>query len=278
MTSAPDTPFDCRTGAEMLPRAMSASPPSTPEEPSPTAKRRRKLRLPDGIKRRLRDPRFQDALARAVGAYLALTYRTMRWEYRGFEHLSHSTVEGKPGLVCFWHERLALMPMLAMEARRRGATMPTNVLGSGHRDGRFMATVISRFGLGTVIGSSSKGGAAGLRAMLLLIRDGHNIAITPDGPRGPARVAAAGIAQLAGATGLPIYPSAGQCRFHRRLPSWVRMVLPWPIPFGRAVIAVQPPITVPRGEWEAYLPRIEAALNAACDEADAALGLGPRAP
>ncbi|GAB0115065.1 lysophospholipid acyltransferase family protein [Acidisoma sp. C75] len=256
----------------MLPRAMS----STPEPPPPRPKRRRLFRTPPALKRWLRSPRAQEALARTVSAYLALCYRSMRWEFHGFDHLAHSTREQKSGLVCFWHERLALMPMLAIEARRQGATHPTDVLGSGHRDGRFMATVIAQFGLGTVIGSSSKGGAAGLRHMLLLIRDGHNIAITPDGPRGPARRAAAGIAQLAGATGAPIYPTAGQCRFHLRLGSWDRMVLPLPLPFGRAVIAVEPPIWVPRGGAEAALPRIEAALDAACAAADRALGLEPR--
>jgi lysophospholipid acyltransferase (LPLAT)-like uncharacterized protein len=153
------------------------------------------------------------------------------------------------------------------------ASMPTHVLVSGHNDGRFIGQAVGRFGLGTVIGSSSKGGSASLRNMLLLLRDGSNIAITPDGPRGPSKVAAAGVAQLAAATGVLIFPASGQCRFHIRMPSWDRMIFPFP--YGRGVIVCRPPLTVPRADWAAHLPVIVAALNAACDEADALCGVAP---
>lgn len=247
------------------------------DQSPPPEKKRRKFRTPRAFKWLVRHPRLKDFFASAVGAYLAFTYRTTRWEFRGMEHVAPTTQEGRPGLVCFWHERLPMMPMLALHARSLGAAMPTNVLVSGHNDGRFIGTAVGRFGLGTVIGSSSKGGSASLRNMLTLIRAGHNIAITPDGPRGPARTAASGIAQLAAATGTPIYPCAAQCRFHLRMPSWDRMFLPLPLPFSRGVVVVEPAIIVPRENWAEYLPRVIEALNAASAAADRACGIEPAA-
>jgi lysophospholipid acyltransferase (LPLAT)-like uncharacterized protein len=212
----------------------------------------RKFRTPRLFKWLVRHPRLKDSFARLVGRYLAWTYRTTRWTFQGLEHIESTTKGGTPGLVCFWHERLPMMPMLAIRAQAEGASMPTHVLVS-------------------VIGSSSKGGAASLRNMLLLLRDGRNIAITPDGPRGPSKIAAAGVAQLAAATGVLIFPTSGQCRLHIRMPSWDRMIFPFP--YGRGVIVCRPPITVPRTDWAAHLPAIVAALDAACDEADALCGV-----
>jgi lysophospholipid acyltransferase (LPLAT)-like uncharacterized protein len=233
--------------------------------------RTRKFRTPKTFKWLVRHPRLKDSFARLVGWYLGLTMRTTRWTFVGLENIAPTTKEGQAGLVCFWHERLPMMPLLAVRAREEGAMMRTHVLVSRHNDGRFIGQAVGRFGLDTVVGSSSKGAAASLRNMLRLLHEGHNIAITPDGPRGPARVAAGGIAQLAAATGMRIYPVSAQCRPHLRAPSWDRMIVP--LPFGRGAVVCGPPISVPRAEWAAYLPIIVAALDDACDEADRLCGI-----
>ncbi|EFH12980.1 hypothetical protein HMPREF0731_0802, partial [Pseudoroseomonas cervicalis ATCC 49957] len=62
-------------------------------------------------------------------------------------------------------------------------------------------------------------------------------------------------------------PTAAATTRHRLLPSWDRMMLP--LPFGRAVLVCGPAISVPRDDPAGALPAIEAALNAACDTADA---------
>jgi lysophospholipid acyltransferase (LPLAT)-like uncharacterized protein len=60
------------------------------------------------------------------------------------------------------------------------------------------------------------------------------------------------------------------------MPSWDRMIFPFP--YGRGVIVCRPAITVPRADWAAYLPIIVAALDAACDEADALCGVTTQSP
>ena len=153
---------------------------------------------------------------------------------------------GAPVVVAFWHERLPLMPMLWVKARQsaegRNAGNRAHVLVSHHRDGRFIGAVVSRFALDVVLGSSSRGGAKGLRVLLNLLAGGDHIAITPDGPRGPRRVAAPGVAQLAALSGVPVLPCAAQTTRRWVLRTWDRMVVPKP--FGRGVVVCLPTIAV----------------------------------
>jgi lysophospholipid acyltransferase (LPLAT)-like uncharacterized protein len=163
-----------------------------------------------------------------------------------------------------------MMPMLWVQARQspegRGVRNRVHVLVSQHRDGRFIGAVVSRFALDVVLGSSSRGGARGLRLLLNLLAGGDHIAITPDGPRGPRRVAAAGVAQLSALAGAPVLPCAAQTTRHRVLPTWDRMVVP--LPFGRGVVVCLPTITVPRDAWQDAVPAIAAALTEAANRAD----------
>jgi hypothetical protein len=103
-----------------------------------------------------------------------------------------------------------------------------------------------------------------------MLAAGDNVVITPDGPRGPRRVAAPGVAQLAALAGLPVMPCAARTSRARVLGSWDRMVLP--LPFARGVIVVGALVAVDRAAPGAALPMIEAALTAACDSADALAG------
>jgi lysophospholipid acyltransferase (LPLAT)-like uncharacterized protein len=143
-----------------------------------------------------------------------------------------------------------------------------HVLVSRHRDGRFIGTVLRRFRVSVVHGSSSRGGAAGLRALLDVLGRGDQVVITPDGPRGPRRVAAPGVAQLAALSGVPVLPCSAQTSRRWQLRSWDRMVIPRP--FGRGVVVCQASITVERARWQEAVPAIEAAMTLAADQADAA--------
>jgi lysophospholipid acyltransferase (LPLAT)-like uncharacterized protein len=96
------------------------------------------------------------------------------------------------------------------------------------------------------------------------------VLITPDGPRGPRRQAAPGVAQLAALSGAQVVPLGGATSAQRRLGSWDRMM--FPLPFGRGVLVCGAPIAVPRDGAEAALPGIATALSAVCDEADRICG------
>jgi lysophospholipid acyltransferase (LPLAT)-like uncharacterized protein len=221
------------------------------------------------MKRLLRHPSAQKLLARLLGIYLAFALRTTRWRIEGMEHvIPHAA--GAPAVVAFWHERLPMMPMLWVLARRlpegRLSRARAHVLVSRHRDGQFIGAVVSRFALDVVLGSSSRGGAASMRNLLALLADGDHVAITPDGPRGPRRTAAPGVAQLAALSGAPVLPCAARTTRCRVLPSWDRMVVP--LPFGRGVVVCCPAIAVPRSGWQGSLAIVTEALDAAAALAD----------
>lgn len=219
------------------------------------------------MKRMLRRPAIQAALAWLVGSYLLIALRTTRWDVHGRDHLTPFAA-GAVVIAAFWHERLALMPMLWVKAQVMQPTKAANIhmLISRHRDGRLIGSVLRRFGVQVVYGSSSRGAVTALRRTMALLKDGEQVAITPDGPRGPRRVAAPGVAQIAALSGVPVLPCSAQISRRRVLRSWDRMVLP--MPFGRGVLVCEPPILVPRQGWEASLPMIGAAMTAAAERAD----------
>ncbi|MFC3123836.1 lysophospholipid acyltransferase family protein [Pseudoroseomonas globiformis] len=222
------------------------------------------------LRKLIRHPATQAALAWVLGSYLGFCYRTTRWSMAGHENVAAHAAIGEPMIIAFWHERLPMMPMLWTKVRAEFpavAHWQPHVLVSQHRDGRFIGDVVARFRLVMLHGSTSRGGAAGLRAMIKVLREGSPVAITPDGPRGPRRKAAEGVAQLAALGDVAILPTAAATTRHRLLPSWDRMMLP--LPFGRGVLVCGPSIRVARGDTAGAVSAIEAALNAACDTADA---------
>jgi len=104
-------------------------------------------------------------------------------------------------IIAFWHAHLLLM----LHARYR---KPIVVLISQSKDGELIARVFDWYGVGSARGSSTRGATGGLREMIRSARSGANIAFTPDGPKGPPRVAKDGLVYAAQATGLPIIPIA----------------------------------------------------------------------
>ncbi|MBN8898591.1 MAG: DUF374 domain-containing protein, partial [Rhodospirillales bacterium] len=119
------------------------------------------------MKSLLRHPTVQALLARLIGRYLSFALRTTRWTVDGTAGLGALTGH-RPAIVAFWHEHLALIPALAPIVSRLPNHRPTpiHVLVSHHRDGRFVGAAVRRFGVDTVLGSSSRGGAAALRTLL----------------------------------------------------------------------------------------------------------------
>ncbi len=222
------------------------------------------------IRRLLRHPGLQALLAAWLGSYLRFALRTTRWTLHGESHFAPFAA-GHAGVAVFWHERLPLMPALWDLARLRHPGLRGHVLVSRHRDGRFIGAMLRHFAVDVVYGSTrsggrDRGGAAGMRTLLALLEAGHLVVITPDGPRGPRLVAAAGAAQLAALSGTPLLPCAAQTTRRHVLKTWDRMVLP--LPWGRGVLVCGSPIEVPRAGAEAALPSIEAALSEAAERAD----------
>jgi lysophospholipid acyltransferase (LPLAT)-like uncharacterized protein len=225
------------------------------------------------LSRFLRQGWVQSTLAAVVALYLRLALHTISWRLVGEQnlapHLGREPAAG-PLVAAFWHEMLPLMPALWRRVHATGAR--ARVLVSRHRDGRFIGEVMRRFDLGLAHGSTGtkgrdRGGAAAARALLAVLAEGEHVVMTPDGPRGPRRQAASGVAQIAALSGAAVLPCAAWVTPRIRLPTWDRMVLP--VPFGRGVLVCGAPIRVGRDAAEAGLAEIGAALAEAARVAGA---------
>jgi len=220
--------------------------------------------------RPLRSPLIQAVLAWVLAAWLKLCLSTIRWRQENIEAAEQVWASGGGAIVCFWHSRIALAPACWPLDRAQ----PPRALISLSADGEFIARAVARLGFPAIRGSSSKksapdkakGGAAAFRDVLRWIRGGGGVAITPDGPRGPAESMAEGALVLARASGAPVLLVGIACRPAVRLGGWDRSVLP--LPFGRGAIVWDGPLVwtdeatveAARAEWAA---RITAATTRA---------------
>lgn len=231
-------------------------------------------------KRALRQPLVQAALARLIGLYIRLTYRSIRWRRIGWEGVAPLAEGGQAVIAAAWHGRLLMMPML-------WPMRPAwHSLISQHRDGTIIARAAEGFGVRPVRGSShrpgrqSKGSGSAFRRLLAILRQDGRVAITPDGPRGPRMRAQAGTVLLARLSGAPILPCVYATSNGRILRSWDRFLLP--LPFGRGMAIWGQPILVPADADAQALEQarlaLEAELNRITAEADRACGRQPVEP
>ncbi|TAL05404.1 MAG: DUF374 domain-containing protein [Verrucomicrobia bacterium] len=196
-----------------------------------------------------------------LGAALRVVSATLRysWDNRTGETREQT-------IFCVWHNRLALcMKAYFNDACPRGRhTAGLAALISASKDGAFLAAVLEQFGVQPVRGSSSRRGAQALRELTSWARKNHDIAITPDGPRGPCYVAQDGVLALAQITGLRIVPVSYSLNWKIRLKSWDRFLVP--LPFARCEMIYGRPLRVPReatpAEREELRRQLEAELKA----------------
>ena len=164
------------------------------------------------------------AVVPRLGAgWLRLTRGSMRVRWEGREDALPG--DGGPVVYCFWHSQLAMMPWVQLRP-------PSVVAISRSYDGDITARLFARVAVESVRGSTSRGGGAALRGLLRAVRRGQDLAITPDGPRGPRERAQQGAAWLAQASGRPLLPVAFACRPSVRLRTWDRLVFPLPLSRG----------------------------------------------
>jgi len=171
-------------------------------------------------------------------------------------------VRGERFIFAFWHARLLSLVYLR---RDEGAA----VLVSRHRDGQIITRVLEHMGFTTARGSSTRGGEAGVRELLVAARSGLHIGITPDGPRGPAGIVKEGIVYVAARSGLRIVPLATSARSSWALRSWDGFRVPKP--FARLVVTYGAPIAVAEPGEESR-QRVEAALRSVTGAAERASG------
>ena len=168
----------------------------------------------------------------------------------------------EPVIFCTWHNRLALSLMIFRDyVKARQPSRRLAALVSASKDGGLLARVLNHFGVEAVRGSSSRRGAQALLELTSCIERGSDVAITPDGPRGPCYVIQPGVLALAQLTGLPIVPVSYHVNWKIRVKSWDRFQIP--LPFARCEMIYEKPILVPREATDAEREKLRLQLETA---------------
>jgi len=158
----------------------------------------------------------------------------------------------KPLIWTFWHNRMFVVPLLRLRARHRTGA----VLTSASWDGEVIAAVMKRFGLAAVRGSTSRRGATALMQLAGTLEAGEDVAVTPDGPRGPCYKLGPGVVFLSRKTGAGIVPIHVEYSRAIRLGSWDRFMIP--VPFSTVRVVCDAPINVPaEADIDTFRERIE---------------------
>ncbi|HEV7282869.1 MAG TPA: lysophospholipid acyltransferase family protein [Pirellulaceae bacterium] len=168
-----------------------------------------------------------------------------------------------PAIYVFWHEYIPFLFYLRGHCR-------IAMLLSKHQDAEWLSQAARHMGFSIVRGSSRRGGDAALRELMRRGRT-ENLAITPDGPRGPRRQLASGAIYVSSALQIPIVPVGLGYDSPTRLPTWDRFAVPRPGSRARAVLgpALQVPQSLDRDGIESYRKLVETWLTWASDEAEA---------
>ena len=161
-----------------------------------------------------------------------------------------SSLKNGPVIFCVWHNRLAIS--MVAYFRFAGKLWPAPgfaAMISASKDGGLLAAVLQKFGVQPVRGSTSRRGRQALLESTTWLEKNYNIAITPDGPRGPRYEVQDGLISLAQISGAPIVPVAAIIRGKISLRSWDKFQVP--LPFARCSIHFGEMIFVPREMSEA---------------------------
>jgi lysophospholipid acyltransferase (LPLAT)-like uncharacterized protein len=181
-----------------------------------------------------------------IGAFLILFLgKTWRIKWVGRENILPARKKNQKVIYAFWHGR-----MLVLSFSHRWQKV--HVLISQHRDGEFISRIINLLGFASVRGSTTRGGTKAIFQMANKNLEGYNVAVTPDGPKGPKYIAQPGAIYIAQRSGTPIIPISNSARKRWTLKSWDEFIIPKP--FSEVVIILGDPMHV---DAQASLEEIE---------------------
>jgi lysophospholipid acyltransferase (LPLAT)-like uncharacterized protein len=167
--------------------------------------------------------------------FLQMLSRTWRVRVVNGEYVRELRKAGRPFIFALWHGQL--LPLL-WHHREEGVL----VLISEHRDGELVARAATSLGYGLIRGSTTRGAERALISLVRELQSGHEVAITPDGPRGPAMTFAPGALVAAQRSDSFILPVAASADRAWRLRSWDKFMIPKP--FARVTVAYGAPTKV----------------------------------
>jgi lysophospholipid acyltransferase (LPLAT)-like uncharacterized protein len=217
------------------------------------------MRLPDKLRKAM--------IGLAGKPLFWLWFKLCRWTVVGRKEYDALRRAKKPVVLIIWHSRIFIVPYFF----RRKGIMP---LVSPSRDGEIPAQIMDRWGYKVLRGSGSHYMVKAWNIMVRELREGGEVLIVPDGPRGPNRLMKDGCLKLAQQTGAHIVPFTFSASGKKFLRSWDRFLM-FP-PFSRVAAVFGKPFIVKsklsKGEMERLHHQAENLLNSLDSQAEAVLG------
>ena len=191
-----------------------------------------------------------------IKKFICFTGVTAKISWVGKEIVDEMIESSHPFIICAWHNDIYFSTWLLKE-------MNLTALISSSRDGEYINQVLSGFGFRAVRGSSTRGGIGAMKNLVRCLKEGHSIAITPDGPQGPIHKVQEGIIALAKMTGAPIIPWRYEGNSCWNLNSWDNHKIPKPFSIISSVFG-QPfyiPKTASNSDFGKYCQQLEMLMN-----------------
>ncbi len=159
--------------------------------------------------------------------------RTLRFKMNAETRTQLNGVSGATAVV-LWHNRLFLTPEIFRRHRSRRRIYG---LVSASKDGAWLAAFYRLIGIQPVRGSSSNFGREAARQLIDVMREGHDVGITPDGPRGPIYTVEPGVLVVTRRNHAPMLLIGAEFSHAWRLKSWDRFYVP--CPFSRVTLRTE---------------------------------------
>ena len=191
----------------------------------------------------MRLPSKQQLLATLASGLARAVFATIRLRIDDRSGFLTSPPPG-PCIMVFWHNRITAIAIgfLRHYPKCHPSRKGVSVLTSPSKDGDILAGVMANLGMGAVRGSSSRRGSTAIRELTALLESGTDLAITPDGPRGPKYSLGMGAVFLAQKTGIPIMPVHARYHSAFRLKTWDNFAIP--LPFSGVDIVMDPYVII----------------------------------
>jgi lysophospholipid acyltransferase (LPLAT)-like uncharacterized protein len=178
---------------------------------------------------------FQSLICWIIFAYMNLVFYSSRRIFVNSEILTAASRNKTPLLIVSWHNRLMMVPFFTQKTIKFYPDSRIMSLASRHGDGQFVGKIMEKFGFISILGSTRDGRKASrgidvgsFKKIFNGLKQGHSLALTPDGPRGPNQKIngeAVNIARIAKVGIVPI--SYSSSRF-KRLKTWDKFTFPLP--------------------------------------------------
>ena len=214
---------------------------------------------------------FQELICLIVMTYMRLVYYSSKKVFVNREVLVEAAKNKTPLIIVFWHNRLMMTCFSVQKPEKLHPDHKMMVLASKHGDGKFGGRVMEKMGMMSILGSSNDGrkasrgiGVGSFKKILVGLKKGNFLGLTPDGPRGPNQKVNGEIINIARISGAKILPMSCSTSRHKKLKTWDKFYMP--LPFSKLCFhfdseAIEVSKDAEESEMEEIKKRVEKRMN-----------------